>query len=255
MHTIDFNELPQITKQRFVAATANPVARDAVMETGAGARWGSLLAVAGLMLLALVGNLLSEDTESWKVGIVGIAAFLAFLASLGGLGVARSRAVRKAYPYPLATYVFPTQLVVAASKTLRLHPLSELTDVSIVNHHTRHGYSRSVTTCTFKVGPNITLLATSIQEAHRVRDALGQGQQTMLAALARRDYESLRALDPLFEAQMTGFAKVHEPGPMVQALPIWTHGGLRFVFALGSTVVFMGLVLLLRVVMSAVSSP
>jgi hypothetical protein len=255
MHSIDFNDLPQITKQRFIAATANPVARyPASAKAGDGtALWGCLLAVAGLPLLALVASLVVESTDSWKVGIVAIVAFLAFVAFLAGIGVARTGAVKKAHPYPLGTYVFPTQIVVAESKILGLHPLSELINVAIVNHHTRYGYSHSIMTCTFKTARDITLLATTIQEAHRVRDALGQGQQTLLAALARRDYEPLRALDPLFEAQMTGFARVREPGPMVQALPWWTGGGLRFLFALGSTVAFMGLVLLVRAVISAVS--
>jgi hypothetical protein len=262
MLSVDFNQLPQLTKGRFVAATGNPAVRIAFEASASASAWqgGCLLTVAGVPLVLILATLLTMNVDNWNSGwnpATALFALLALFAVLGGLSVARSRVVRKAYPYALGTYVFPTQIVVAESQILVLRPLSELINIATVDHYvtrvTDRSYSRSITTCTFKTGPDIVLLFVNIQEAHRVRDALSQGRQTLLTALARRDYEPLRMLDPLFEAQMTSFAKVSEPGPMAQALPKWTDGGLRFLIALGSSVVLTGLVVLVRVIIVAVS--
>lgn len=258
MFSIDFNTLPQITKTRFLDATGRPIARypsSAASSTSS----GCLLVLGLLVLLPVVAVLLSTAAKSGKMddgALVFAFAFVALftlLTVLGGLGIAHSGALTKAHPYVLAKYVFPTQIVVAESKLLDIYPLSELIDVTIVNHYYNGSYTSSTVTCTFSAGPAMQLTASSIQEARRVGEALLEGKRTMLLALARGDYETLRAIDPLFEAQMTQFAKVNEPGPMVQALPKWTEMSTRLLISFGSAVAFAGLVLLVRVIIVAVA--
>ncbi|APR82687.1 Hypothetical protein A7982_08036 [Minicystis rosea] len=249
---MDFNELPEISKSRFVAATRTPVASFVSSAASSGA-WGCLLIPA---LLVLGPLLLTSVTAgaSFKGDVVGpmIAAF-AFFTVLGGLGIARASAMRSAHPYVLGTYLFPTQIVIAESRVLAVYPLLELINVGIVNRYVNGGYQQSTITCTFKTGPAAVLTVRSIQEAHRVRDALSQGQQVLIDAYAKRDYEPLRALDPLFEAQMTSFAKVSEPGPSVRALPKWTEAGPRFLISLGTSLVVTGLVFLVRAIVASAS--
>jgi hypothetical protein len=247
--SVDFNELPEFTRNRFIAATRSPVARFPSSTSSVG--WGVLLGVALIPLLAVLMGSLTASADAWRGVTMGpIIALLAFFAILGGLGIGRVNAVRAAHPFVLGTYLFPTQIVVAESRSLLLHPLTELINVAIVNRYVNGGYQGSSITCTFKTGPGVVLAATSIQEAHRVRDALAQGQETLATALARRDYESLRPLDPLFEAQMTSFAKVNEPGPLVQPLAKWTEDGPRALMALGSALALTGLVFMVRLVIS-----
>jgi hypothetical protein len=255
--TVDFNELPEVSKRRFVDASRNPGARVALWPSNKsfGFGWGCLLVPSVLMLLPLIVGLVaafmdrerSADTASG----IGMAGFLAFLVVLAALGMARARATRAAYPYVLGTYVFPTQVVLTESEYLTLYSLADLINVATVNHYVNGAYARTTMTLTFKASPEAKLFAPSIQEAQRVAEALREGQRTLLTALARRDYEALRPLDPLFEAAMTSYAKVKEPGPAVAPLPKWADFGAGLLIAAGSGIGVGLLLVVLRLVGAA----
>jgi hypothetical protein len=256
--SIDFNDLPEVTKHRFVSATRSPAARIAFYSASSGSTgWALLLLAAALPLVLVLLSAVGQAADGGKrqgMGLVVVILPLAFFVALGALGIARSSAVGRAHPYYLGTYLFPTQIVVAKSKILALHPFAELIDVHVLHRYVNGGYRCTDFTCSFKTGPAVTWEVSSLQEAARVKAALAQGHRTLLTALANRDFEALRPIDPFFEAQMTSFAKVNAPGPSIQALPKWSGAGPRLLIAAGSSLLLTGLTVLVCVVVAAVTS-
>src|SRR5262249_19110567 len=107
MVSVDFNELPELTKNRFIASTRPGGGRLAYIPSSSSSlASGCFLFVIGLALIgALMVSLASarqNDEAGWKA--VGFLGFLAFLAVLAGLSIAAARRVAAGYPYSLGTH-------------------------------------------------------------------------------------------------------------------------------------------------------
>jgi len=150
---IDFNDLPAADAQRLVASTkqrAHPRALVAeVNQPVSRGRW-----IVGLLVIgaAIVGRMAvgAGGTEDEKfVAVFATPAAIA-LGLLLVLWAIRVRAARAALPFTPGRYLFPTFVVDARSRTLRLVPMSALSDVHVAHHPLDSVYPYTDITLTFE---------------------------------------------------------------------------------------------------------
>ena len=149
MRSIDFNDLPRATRERFVRSlvsdspAARPICqRTAKPRTRAGWIVLSLVVVAALGVMTVLGLGAVDAPVQDRRFLVGyMAAFAVLGLSLAML--ARRRAVAGSLPFTPGVYVFPLDLVDARAREIVLHPLAELQAFDPVHHLKGGKYTHS----------------------------------------------------------------------------------------------------------------
>src|SRR5262245_61802781 len=95
MISVDFNELPAVSKNRFVAAGQNPASRIALYPTPSttATGWGCLLVPSALLLPFIVIGAINQATARYSSGpnVAIVIPLLVFFVVLAGLGMARPK--------------------------------------------------------------------------------------------------------------------------------------------------------------------
>jgi hypothetical protein len=206
-----------------------------------------LLSVPGLMLtvhqLASLADPLIETSQFVELAFFGI--WIAF-ATLCVLGVMTRGATQRAYPFPLGTYVFPTQIVVAEPNKFWIYSLLDLSSFNMTHLSGPRTAANTAFDCVFADGTRLRMqkFKSDPGSVADIARALSQGKRVIADALASRRVETLRPLDPFFEARAMNFMPTSEPGPEVRRPPVWTR--FRALLALGVALAVTGGVVLVR---------
>lgn len=232
---VDFNQLPRSTRERFVAITKNLAGPAPLFQerhgVGATAGWVILilLALGGLFVLVMAdfGSLWrATQTPAAIVGYV-IVFFFVLLAMFG---ILKSSRTSKALPFAPGTYAFPMDLVIAKDKMFKIVPMTELKNIQ-PTHHFRNGvYMRTTFAMSFSDGTYQIFSVFGQPQAQQMMERLKASIGQVDDAIARRDVQTLQALDPFFDARMSGWQPAMEPpmAPMATGIPGWVKLGWLF---------------------------
>jgi hypothetical protein len=201
----------------------------------------------GLMLTALQLTSLGDPLiETSQVVLVACFGIWIALATLCVLGMMTRWATQRAYPFSLGTYVFPTQIVLAEPNKFWIYSLLELSSVNMTHVSGPHTASHTRFDCVFADGTRLVMqkFPSDPGSVDDIATALSQGKRVIADALASRRVETLRPLDPFFEARAMNFTPTSEPGPEVRPTPRWTR--FRSLLALGVALAVTGGVVLVR---------
>jgi hypothetical protein len=226
--SIDFNQLPRATRERFVAITQGKAGPAPIFQQraggGAGCGWVLLLTVFAVLSLGLLVAQFGEPYEATQpVGVALLYVLFFFLFFLGVLGLVRSSIRKKALPYPAGAYVFPLDTVLARGDKLKLLSSREMTNIEPVHHHRNGVYVGTVFTLSFSDGTREAFTVNGKPQAEAAMQRLRTERQQGSDAMARRDASALYPVDPLFEARMAGFQpSADTTGPLAKPLPGWS---------------------------------
>jgi hypothetical protein len=239
---VEFNALPEFTRQRFVAATRQAAEPKPLYinetPTADGAAKGIFAAIAGVVTLGfLLVSGFGESTNE-DLAFLWIAGGVALVVGL--LVAARAKLLRKRVPFVEGTYLFPLDLVIARAEQLTIIPLAGLSNV--------HAYKRQdggvELRLLFAAGNTPTLLVENQQRAERLVAQLHAERARFAAAAAVTGDMSLFARqDSFYEARTSGewdvicAAKGVAPSgsPSVGRVPFWA----RRLELIGGTVGFL----------------
>lgn len=226
--TIDFNQLPRPTRERFIAITQGkagpaPIFQERTSSAG-GCGWFFLL---GLFGVASVGLALAEFGKPYNptqpVSVALLYVILLFLTFVGLLGWIRSSIYKKAIPFTAGVYVFAGDTIIARNGKLKILSAREITNIEPVHHHRNGVYTHTRFTFTYSDDTRESFAVFGKARADEALQRLRTERAQVAEAMARRDAHQLYPLDPLFEARMVGFqAQNDATGPLAQAVPAWT---------------------------------
>ena len=204
---IDFNVLPRVVRERFVAATKSDGAAGAALARETQGVVGLSIGLAFLALLAWTsfaslangfGKL--GDPNAWQPWSQGINLAVWLAAALyAALALWRRFSMRRAVPYAPGRYLFPLDLVDAQTGKLKLRPFTNLKSLQPV-HHTTYGIHRkTVITFGFEDGSTETLVESDRQRAEQGIAQWQAKQAELRQAVQASDRATLMRLDPFFD--------------------------------------------------------
>ncbi|MBX3260871.1 MAG: hypothetical protein KIT86_24555 [Hydrogenophaga sp.] len=237
MRSIDFNDLPRTTRERFVRSlvSASPAARpicQRVSKQRSPAGWYLLLVLAA----AALGGLgcwrfgaIDAPVQDRRLlgGYVAAGAALVLSASM----LARRRAIRGSLPFAPGVYVFPLDLVDARTRQLELYSLSELQSLDPVHHSHKGRYTHSSLWLVFPTR-SFVFEARGQYAADAQLAAVRRAREALAAATHRGTLDDLASLDPFIDARARNFEPASDHGLLARGRPAWT----RFVWAIALVV-------------------
>lgn len=236
--SIDFNQLPRATRERFVAITQNRAGPAPVFQQrtagGAGCGWISLMVLFGLGACAVVvGGFGKPYSATQPVGTLFAYVLSFFLFFLGVAGSLRAAARKNALPFSAGVYVFPADTLIARDRNIKILSARELTDVQPVHHHRNGVYQQTIFSLSYSDGTRESFSVLGKPQAEAALQRLRSEGAQAARAIAQRDAHTLYPLDPLFEARTTGFQPSDDPsGPLAKSPPGWTSKYALFALVL-----------------------
>lgn len=206
VRSIDFNDLPRTTRERFVRSlvSASPAARpicQRVSKQRSPAGWYLLLVLAA----AALGGLgcwrfgaIDAPVQDRRLlgGYVAAGAALVLSASM----LARRRAIRGSLPFAPGVYVFPLDLVDARTRQLELYSLSELQSLDPVHHSHKGRYTHSSLWLVFPTR-SFVFEARGQYTVDAQLAAVRRAREALAAATHRGTLDDLASLDPFIDAR------------------------------------------------------
>lgn len=228
IRTIDFNNLPRTTRERFIAITKNlagppPIFSNRTGGGGALAGWIVLLVIsllAGLFILfAGFGSPYHATQDLFFIVIYLAIGFFIFL-SIGGM-IRRVR-MNKVLPFQTGVYVFPMDTVIARDRMFKIIPAGELTSLQPAHHYRNGVYMNTSFTFRYSDGTSEYFSVYGQAAAQTMLERLKSAGGQVDDAIARRDVGALQQLDPFFDARMSGWQPAPDPqGPQAGSIPGW----------------------------------
>jgi hypothetical protein len=226
---VEFDLLPPQARKRFADATRRQGYPQPILADTRGGGAHPILWIA----LALFGLLIAVSTLTSRYGtIYGYAQspaalfgyVLGFFMLLGGVVYAVVAVLRsRSLPFARGVYVFPTDLVDARTKTLRIIPLEECVDA--------RPFSPTQLVLRFADGFWHAFPVFGPQAAHQALYAIGAARQAVQQAAERGDNNVRAGLDAFFDARMYDAWQSARPEEGLQTRPV--PGWARFAWAVG----------------------
>jgi hypothetical protein len=227
---VDFNTLPQATRERFIQCTRSqqmpqPILSDRLGTAGAAVGWGFLFVCAAG---ALLGVMVASFGRTDELGLQGPGfavayALLAFLAVYSILAIVRRSVLMRSVPYTPGRYIFPMDFVEATSNILKITPMASMVDFRGVHHHHNGVYTNTIFTFRFDDGTTQSMTIAGKQIAENALQTLQAQRGYVFDAIQAQDTEKLYALDIFFEARMNNWQPPPfagpPAGPVAQPLP------------------------------------
>ncbi|MBX3222567.1 MAG: hypothetical protein KF795_18760 [Labilithrix sp.] len=228
MRSIDFNDLPRTTRERFVrsllsdAPASRPICQR-VSRQRSPLAWYLLLAVAIGSLAALAAfrfGAVEAAVQDRRLlgGYVAASAALGLALSM----LARRRALRGSLPFAPGVYVFPLDLVDARTRQLELYSLSELMSLDPVHHSERGKYTHSSLWLIFPT-KSFVFEARGRYAADTQLAAVQKARENLAAAIHRGALGELTSLDPFADARARNFEPASDHGLLARGRPVWTR--------------------------------
>jgi len=242
--SLDFNKLPRSSRSLLVSTLKGegghrPILSDLMSKTTSILGWGflAMVALGAIAVMASVdfGRYFGDYVQ--PLWMLGAYVFAAFVAVVSVLCIVRTVALHRALPFPPGRYLLPLDFIDARGRTLRIIPLSELADFNGTHHHTNGGYTHTELNFRFSNGTTESFTVRGKQLAEAVLTNLGSQRDRFREALEQRDELEIAALDPLFEARLSGIWQEPEPGrdaPVATDLPAVAQKRLVIATAVGA---------------------
>lgn len=219
---VDFNALPLLTRQRFVAAVKDSKAADAPLAREVQGVVGLSIGLAVLVLLAWaglgsLGNGFGQlgDPNAWQGwGELANKALWLAAAFYAALALWRRLRMRQAVPYTPGRYLFPLDLVDAQARRLKIRSLAKLKTIQPVHQHIQGIYRRTVLNFLFDDGTSETLIVGGKQRAEQGIAQWQAKQAELRQAAQASDREALERLDAFFEVRAANW-NLDSPAAMV----------------------------------------
>lgn len=207
----DFYKLPRVVQDRFVSATGSVFSPVPIAVRYGGPKTGIVWLGATLagVIVVLATFLVGFGSLDSGLAIHGAAAILAYLA--GFFAMAMGVLVYLAYafrekklPFRAGVYVFPACLIDARTKSLRVFPLGDATNIAAIPGGARIVFPRG---------------AFDVDADPAAMERLNAARVEAPQALGRGDPNELVTLDPLYNPRFS--SPVGPRDPYTLALPIW----------------------------------
>ncbi|HZI16198.1 MAG TPA: hypothetical protein VE153_37890 [Myxococcus sp.] len=233
---VDFNALPRSVRERFVDSTGPrpqfpPVVKLPGITRMPVTRWflfGIFPLSTSFLSMWAGGSSFRMLREAGPVPwlLLGWWSLLFFLIALG-LRLAFNHFERKSLPFTPGQYFFPTHLVDARSRKLRITPLEDLTGIEQRHMYVNGVYDGTGCLFTFREGPRQFIevndrAGTWVREFNRQRDLYVRAAQ-------QGDLETQRQYNPFFDMRCGGL----EPGSGPLALDVPGFIQKRWLVAFG----------------------
>lgn len=202
---VEFNALPQKTRERLVACMGGKSSPRPLFGRNANVGGAIGLIVVIFMLLAGVGALLFLGRGPvQRPEFIAAYAFGLMLVLLVIFAMIREGKEAARFPFERGHHVFPIDLVVARDERLAVIPLTDIVGPPLIVHRkVNGGYRSSTLTLAFLGGTKEWFMFFSEREAQEAAHALGHARQAMAAAMQARDMNTLAAQDPFFDLKMS----------------------------------------------------